>query len=167
MRPRVTSQFGGGAACRSIQGPLSQARESLRTSRRLLKHSWLRALLLLNRGRSRRTVRGRTQILCGGLGDLGGRELEVRADMSHLDLHAVTLRAVLFLPAALDELAGDEHSRALLKRAGGVLRDAAPGCAAEEPVVNVLPLAVVLAAVADRDGEACEGRGRATADPIH
>jgi hypothetical protein len=28
----------------------------------------------------------------------------------------------------------------------------------EEPVVDVLPLPVVLAAVADRDGEACEGR---------
>jgi hypothetical protein len=32
--------------------------------------------------------------------------------------------------------------------------------AAEEPVVDVLPLAVVLGAVADRDGEACEGPRR-------
>jgi hypothetical protein len=28
----------------------------------------------------------------------------------------------------------------------------------KNPSVNVLPLAVVLGAVADRDGEACEGR---------
>jgi hypothetical protein len=46
----------------------------------------------------------------------------------------------------------------LLERAARVLCNAAPCRAAEEPVVDILPLAVVLGAVADRDGEAREGR---------
>jgi hypothetical protein len=39
-----------------------------------------------------------------------------------------------------------------------VLGDRSPCRAAEEPVVDVLPLAVGLAAVTGRNGEACEGR---------
>ncbi len=62
------------------------------------------------------------------------------------------------LPRPLDELAGDEDPHALLEGAARVLGDAAPCRAAEEAVGDVLPLAVVLGAVADRDGEACEGR---------
>jgi hypothetical protein len=75
-----------------------------------------------------------------------------------LDLDAVPLVAGVVLPAALDELAGHEDPHALAKRAARVLGDRAPCPAAEEPIVYVLPLAVVLGAVAYRDGEACEGR---------
>jgi hypothetical protein len=75
-----------------------------------------------------------------------------------LDLDAVALVARVVLPRALDELAGDEHPHALFQRAARVLGDRAPRRAAEEPVVDVLPLAVVLAAVADRDRESCERR---------
>ncbi len=78
--------------------------------------------------------------------------------MSDLDLDDLTLVAVVVLPAALDELAGHEDPHPLRERAARVLGDRAPCRAAEEPVVDVLPLAVVLGAVADRDGEACEGR---------
>ena len=55
---------------------------------------------------------------------------------------------------------GGQHEdlHALLERAARVLGDRSPRRAAEEPVVDVLPLAVVLRAVADRDREACEGR---------
>lgn len=78
--------------------------------------------------------------------------------MVDLDLHALALVAGVVLPAALDELAGHEDPHALLQRVRCVLGDRSPCPAAEEPVVDVLPLAVVLAAVTDRDGEACEGR---------
>jgi hypothetical protein len=61
-------------------------------------------------------------------------------------------------PRALDELAGDEVPHALLEALHRVLGDRTPCGAAEEPVVGVLPLAVVPAAVADRHREACEGR---------
>jgi hypothetical protein len=80
------------------------------------------------------------------------------ADVADLDLHALTLVAGVVLPRALDELADDEDPHALLEGAARVLGDAAPGRAAEEPVGDVLPLPVVLGAVADRDGEACKGR---------
>jgi len=75
-----------------------------------------------------------------------------------LDLDALTLVTVVVLPAPLHELAGDEHPHPLLEGVRCVLGDRSPCRAAEEPVVDVLPLPVVLAAVTDRDGEACEGR---------
>ena len=81
-----------------------------------------------------------------------------RADVSDLDLDRLALVAGLVFPTALDELAGNEVPHALLERAASVLGDRAPCCAAEEPVVDVMPLAIVLGAVAHRDGEACEGR---------
>ena len=65
------------------------------------------ALLYLGRGRSRRTIRGRTQTLCGGLGYLCGSELKIRPNVGHLDLDAVALvagercpRVGLLLPLA-------------------------------------------------------------------
>jgi hypothetical protein len=64
------------------------------------------ALLLLGRGRSRRTVRGRTQTLCGGLGYLCGSELKIGATWVTWDLDGLALGAVVVLPAALDKLAG-------------------------------------------------------------
>ena len=78
--------------------------------------------------------------------------------MADLDLDAVTRVAGIVLPRALDELAGDEDPHALAERSARVLGDRAPCRAAEEPVRDVLPLPVVLGAVAARDGEACEGR---------
>jgi hypothetical protein len=75
-----------------------------------------------------------------------------------LDLDGLPLVAGLVLPTALDELAGHEDPHAFLKRPARVLGDRSPCRAAEEPVVDVLPLPVVLAAVADRDGEVREGR---------
>ena len=55
--------------------------------------------------------------------------------------------------AALDELAGHEDPRALLQGLRRVPGNRAPCRRAKEPVVDVPPLAVVLAAVADRNGE--------------
>jgi hypothetical protein len=78
--------------------------------------------------------------------------------VGHLDLDGLTLVAIVVLPAALDQLAGHEDPRPLLERAARVLGDATPRRAAEEPVGNVLPLAVVLGPMADRHREACEGR---------
>ena len=78
--------------------------------------------------------------------------------MGDLDLDGLTLVAVVVVPAALDELAGNEDPHPLLEGLRCVLGDRVPCRAAEEPVVDVLPLAVVLAAVADRDGEVREGR---------
>jgi hypothetical protein len=65
----------------------------------------LGALLLLGRGDSRRTVRGRLQTPCGGLGYLCGSELKIRPDVGDLGLDGLTFVAVFVLPAALDELA--------------------------------------------------------------
>jgi hypothetical protein len=78
--------------------------------------------------------------------------------VTDLDLDGLTLVTVVVLPASLDELAGHKDPHALLESLRCVLGDRAPRRAAEETVVDVLPLAVVLGAVADRDGEACEGR---------
>ena len=91
------------------------------------------------------------------LPDLSGRELKIRAHVDDLDLDGVTLVTGVVLPRALDELAGDEDPHPLLEGAARVLRYRARCRAAEEPVGDVLPLGVVLGAVADRDGEACEG----------
>ena len=76
--------------------------------------------------------------------------------MTRID--ALALVAGVVLPRALDELSGSDDPRPLLQGVRCVLGDRAPCRAAEEPVVDVLPLPVVLGAVADRDGEACEGR---------
>jgi hypothetical protein len=75
-----------------------------------------------------------------------------------LDLDGLTLVAGVVLPAALDELAGHQRPHPLLEGAACVFGIAAPCRAVEEPIVDVLPLAVVLGAVADRDGEVREGR---------
>jgi hypothetical protein len=75
-----------------------------------------------------------------------------------LDLEGLTFVASFVLPRALDELAGDEDPHALLQRMARVLGNRAPRGAAEETIGDVLPLAVVLRALADRDSEACEGR---------
>jgi hypothetical protein len=68
-----------------------------------------------------------------------------------LDLDGLALVADFVLPRALDELASDEDPHALARRAARVLGDRAPCRAAEEAVVDVLPLPVVLGAVADRE----------------
>ena len=78
--------------------------------------------------------------------------------MGDLDLDGLALVAGLVLPAALDELAGDEDPHPLLEGVRCVLGDRSPCRAAEETVGDVLPLPVVLGAMADRDREACEGR---------
>jgi hypothetical protein len=67
-----------------------------------------------------------------------------------LDLHDRALLA-FDLEGSLDELAGHEDPHPLLEGVRCVLGDRSPCRAAEEPVVDVLPLAVGLAAVADRD----------------
>lgn len=95
---------------------------------------------------------------CGGLGYPCGGELEIRSHVGDLDLDGLTLVAVVVLPAALDELAGHEHPHARREAAARVLGHRWPCRAAEESVVDDLPLAVGLAAVADRNGEAYEGR---------
>ena len=77
--------------------------------------------------------------------------------MGERNLDALTLVAVVVWPAALVELAGNEDPHALFERVAQVLGDRSPCRAAEEPVVDVLPLAVGLAAVTGRNGEACEG----------
>lgn len=64
----------------------------------------------------------------------------------------------LGLEGPLDQLACDQYTITFVKAVGRVLGDRSPCRAAEEPVVDVLPLPVVVAAVADRKGEACEGR---------
>ncbi len=77
--------------------------------------------------------------------------------MLDLDLHDGALLTV-GLEGPLGELPDHHHAVTLVKGDRCVLGDRSPCPAAEEPVVDVLPLAVVLAAVTDRDGEACEGR---------
>ena len=77
--------------------------------------------------------------------------------MLDLDLDSGPLLS-LDLEGPLDQLAHNHHAVAPVERLRCVLGDRSPCRVAEEPVVDVLPLAVELAAVADRDGEACEGR---------
>jgi hypothetical protein len=84
---------------------------------------WFFALRFLGGGRSRRTDRRRL-------------ELEIGADVAHLDLDGLPLVAGVVLPRALYELAGHEDPHALAKRAARVLGDAAPCRAAEETVVT-------------------------------
>ena len=64
--------------------------------------------------------------------------------MGDLDLDDRALVARVVLPGALDELAGHEDPHPLLQGVRCVLGDRSPCGAAEEPVVDILPLAVVL-----------------------
>jgi hypothetical protein len=77
--------------------------------------------------------------------------------MLHLHLNGRSL-LVLDLEGPLSQLPEDNHTVTFVKRVRGVLGDRSPCRAAEETVGDVLPLAAVLAAVTDRNGEVREGR---------
>jgi len=62
-----------------------------------------------------------------GLGDLGGRPLQGRADVVHVDLVDGALVAFGGLVLALLEAAGDEDAGALVQGFGGVSAQLAPG----------------------------------------
>jgi hypothetical protein len=70
----------------------------------------------------------------------------------HLDLNDRSL-LTFGLEGSLDQLADDHDALSFLQALRCVLGDSSPCRAAEEPVVDVLPLAVVLATVVDRDGQ--------------
>src|SRR5262249_926559 len=81
-------------------------------------------------------------------GDLGARPGQARADLVGDDLDHAALLAVLGLPAALLEAAGDDDARALAQRLGDVLGHLAPADDVEEAglLLPLLRLAVLPAA---------------------
>src|SRR6478752_5291022 len=78
-------------------------------------------------------------------GDLGSGPAQARTDLVGHDLHHAALLAVLGLPAALLEAAGDDHARALAQRLRDVLGHLAPAHDVEEAglLLPLLRLAVL------------------------
>jgi hypothetical protein len=87
-----------------------------------------------------------------GLGDLDGGEAQLGAQGVGHDVDLRALRAVVGLPAALVDAAGDDDPVALLEAGGGVLAELGPGDDVDEADV-FLPFVVDHVAAVDGDAE--------------